>query len=150
MTATILAKATTYAASVELTEGPIRLDPEGANKVLYNGNAASKDLAVLLEGRGKILLVGNSRMIRDQFLQQSTSGAAFFENAVDMFAMGDKLIGIRTRTKMDRPIAQIGDSTKQVVRWANILGAPIIILMIGLTFYVIRRSKMKIVKEIYS
>ena len=53
------------------------------------------------------------------------------------------LISIRSKQIIDRPLKEVSDSTKQIIRWINILGLPIFIMLFGLIYRYIRRQKRK-------
>lgn len=82
-----------------------------------------------------ILLVANSLFARDQYLYatRSKDNLTFLENAIDSMAIGQDLIGIRSRASAQRPLKQeLTDGQKTTYKWAAILGMPILIILFGL------------------
>ena len=68
--------------------------------------------------------------------------ATFFLNIVDWLTMGDALIGIRTREKTERPIpTELSDKKKAFIRYINIFGVSILIILFGLVKFLLRRRK---------
>ena len=79
-----------------------------------------------------MLFVGNSRFITREFLSELPTGLIFINNAVDTFTVGDKLISIRSKQIIDRPIRLISDSQKAFIRWANTLFVSFLVIAYGL------------------
>ncbi|MGA1792187.1 MAG: GldG family protein [bacterium] len=89
-----------------------------------------------------IVVVGNSRFIEDDFVGRFPENAAFFLNMVDWLTMGDALIGIRTREKTERPLpAELSDQKKAFIRYINIFGVSIFIILLGLVKLFLKRRK---------
>jgi hypothetical protein len=55
--------------------------------------------------------------------------------------MGDALIGIRTREKTERPIPELSDEKKAFIRYINIFGVSILVILFGLVKFLLRRRK---------
>jgi ABC-type uncharacterized transport system involved in gliding motility auxiliary subunit len=93
-----------------------------------------------------IIVVGNSHFISNGFIAQFDSNRIFFQNALDLLTLGDRLIGIRSRNVSDRPIMGISELGKTYIRFANIAGAPILVALFGLfRFYSRRRARRQVV-----
>ena len=71
----------------------------------------------------ELFVVGTSRLVEDRTAQQFADGAVFFENAVDYFALGEQLIGIRSRA-VQAP--QIMNNPSTVVKRVILLQACIV------------------------
>jgi gliding-associated putative ABC transporter substrate-binding component GldG len=89
----------------------------------------------------QIIVVGNSRFIRDEFLRQYPENQTFFLNAVDWLTLGESLIGIRSRVVSSRPIKEIGERSKATIRFASTLGIPIAVVAFGLAWRYARTGK---------
>ncbi len=92
-------------------------------------------------GNGKLLVVGDSDFINDKFIKRNNSNLVFFQNLVDYITLGDDLIKIRSKGVTDRSIKEIDASTKQKLKYGNIFGLTIIVILIGVTRYYLRRRK---------
>lgn len=162
---TVLAKSTKDAATQSITG--IDLSPE-ASQVAMRTPVGTQDLAVLMTGHfksyfagkpvpkdikiaepknetdnGSIILIGNARMIQNNFLRQFADDLVFFENAADYLALGDQLIGIRSRAKTERPLIDLSDIARATIKYANTFGAPLLLVGIGATLVVLRRRKQR-------
>lgn len=168
----ILASSTQYA--IEKPAKDARLDPQSSGEAMKGGDkkvfpvmakltgpfetyftAERKDSVKgrdILEKSGAdavIFLTGTSRWVMDRTLQTFPGNATLFENAVDALAMGDLLIGIRSRESTSRPIELLSDGVKTALKYTNVAVGPIIVLMIGMILFLIRRSKRKTIQMMY-
>src|SRR3989338_3880884 len=158
-----LASTTGYGVTTPIDPLP-SLSPQDANQLLTQ-SGKSVSLAALVEGKipsafgenfkvpkgreqvttsteaAKLLVVGSSRFLNDQFLQMFPENAVFFENAVDSFAWGTELIGIRSRMTQTRPIALLSDGARAFIRLLNMIIAPVLVLLIGVMVYIVRRRR---------
>lgn len=92
----------------------------------------------------QIIVVGNSRFLQNQFFEypQSKGNEAFFLNIIDWLNTGDELIGIRSRSVIDRPLKMVGDGERALIQFLNILGIPILVVAFGISrAYLKRRIK---------
>jgi ABC-2 type transport system permease protein len=114
------------------TTTPIKEEPKSAQQP-----------TVLKESKEtKLIVVGNSRFISENFPMEFEGNRIFFLNVIDWFTIGDYLIGIRSRESTDRPLKVIPDEAKTVIRVINILGISFLLGLFGLSrFYVRRRRK---------
>jgi gliding motility-associatede transport system auxiliary component len=86
----------------------------------------------------RVLVVGSASTINDTFLTSQQTGVysgLLLLNAVDWCTLGDELISLRTRGITNDTIAEIGDGKKDAVRWSNVLGIPVLLLI----FWGVRR-----------
>jgi len=105
------------------------------------------NLAVSLAGKfdpagaetGRLLLVGDSDFLGDNFLRDYPDNLLFFQNAVDSLSLGDDLIAIRSKGVTERPLKEISESAKAAVRYANIFGLTALVMLFGLARYYLRR-----------
>jgi gliding-associated putative ABC transporter substrate-binding component GldG len=87
-----------------------------------------------------ILLVGNARLAQDDFLGQFPENGIFLMNALDWMASGSDLIGIRSRGATDRPLPDLSEKGKALIRYINIFAVAGLVLVIGLVRFYIRRK----------
>ncbi len=168
-TGTPLATTTDQAIAIPAHEA--QLDPQAAAEAMAQGKPATAVLSALLDGpfssffadrdrapkgatligespaSARLFVVGSSRWVSDSFLQVFPANAAFFQNAVDAFAMGDALIGIRSREQTTRPIAALSETGIAFFRWTNLLIGPIIVLVIALVVFLMRRARSRSIQR---
>jgi ABC-type uncharacterized transport system involved in gliding motility auxiliary subunit len=79
----------------------------------------------------RILVVGDGDFMKDDFLG-TRGNLTFFANIVDYLADDAGLITIRSKNVATPPLDQISDGTKKTVKYANLIGPPILIIVYGL------------------
>jgi ABC-2 type transport system permease protein len=110
---------------------PISLDPQQDFNISKN-EKETLPLAVIAqkEGEGKILVVGDADFVSNQTGLQTNQ--IFLLNAIDSFTIGDELISIRSKLISDKPLKEISSSAKNLIRWGNILGIPLLFIAYGI------------------
>ncbi|OQY27061.1 MAG: hypothetical protein B6244_11700 [Candidatus Cloacimonetes bacterium 4572_55] len=88
----------------------------------------------------RIVVIGDADFIQDQ-LQTNVSNMIFFQNVVDWLTQDEGMITIRSRGTTDRPLDKVSDGKKGIVKSLNVLGMPILIIVIGVLNMFIRRSR---------
>lgn len=126
-----------------------KLDPQAE---INDGARGRLNLAVALTGKfssafnkpsskaGRLILVGDSDFIRDNFLQNYPDNLLFFQNVIDGLSLGGDLISIRSKGVTERPLKEISESVKATVRYANIFGLTVIVVLFGIVRYFLRRK----------
>lgn len=115
-------------------------------------NTKSYNLAVALSGniksafgdkttdQGRLIVVGDSDFMRDQFGDGTNENAVFFQNLVDNLAMDNTLATIRSKSMADRQIKELSDNGVILIRYANVFGVTILVLGFGLWRYFKRKN----------
>ncbi len=92
----------------------------------------------------KIIVIGNSNFVSDNFASQFEGNIAFFQNAIDWFTIGEYLIDIRSRETGDRPLKIVSDNTKVAVRYINTFAVPVMVAFFGLFQFYLRRKRKRL------
>lgn len=95
----------------------------------------------------QVLVVGDADFALDQFVQQYPQNLTFMENAVDWCTMGDLLIGIRSRAGAIRPLKPLPDGARTAIKFANILGMPLVVILGGLAWFGLRRRRRQLLER---
>lgn len=88
-------------------------------------------LAGMSKGRGKLVLVANSRFVEDNFLSRFKPNAALFLNLVEFISGDSRIFEIRSRAAIFRPLRNLNEREKEIVRDLNLLTAPLVLALIG-------------------
>jgi len=113
-----------------------------ANKPAPSKDQNPQDKLSVAAQETHLVVVGNSRFIESDFLGRFPENSAFFLNMVDWLTMGDALIGIRTREKTERPLpSEMSDQKKALIRYINIFGVSLLIILFGLVRLYLKRRK---------
>ncbi len=171
-TQAVVAASSTYAAKVQGDKAD--LDPNVAKNALKGGNHKRYVLAALTKGPFKsfyaispagaeasegadivgsedsrLFVIGSSHWVDNRFLSTFPQNADLLQNAIDSFAMGDLLIGIRTREQAFRPIAIMPDAARLWFRYLNVAAGPMALGIIGIMVFIIRKAHRRIVISRY-
>lgn len=91
-----------------------------------------------------IVVLGNSNFIADWFISDFQENMVFFLNVIDWLTLGEELIGIRSRGVTDRPLIELTDKQKAVIKFLNIFAVPALVGVFGLLRFYFRRKKKKV------
>jgi len=87
-----------------------------------------------------ILVIPCSQFLQNELIYPGN--LEFMLNVIDFMTIGDELISIRTRPTTDRPLKEISGEMKNFLRILNIIGVPILVILVGLMrFYLKQRDK---------
>lgn len=87
----------------------------------------------------QVIVVGNSQFVTDMFLRNFPANSLFLENAVDWMTTGNDLIGIRSRGATARPLRQLSDAARTMIKLALIIGVPVLVIVLGFVRAQVRR-----------
>ena len=63
--------------------------------------------------------------------------------------MGDALIGIRAREETNRPIAELPDGARALLKYANVAAGPLALAVIGAAAFALRRRHRRAAARAY-
>ncbi|MBU1154127.1 GldG family protein [bacterium] len=146
-----------------IQEESFNLNPQQS---FISPKTSQSTLALMLKGRFKsalkekdniikesspeaqIVLIGNSNLITDNFIRQFNFNSIFFLNIIDWLNLGDKLIDIRLKEVIDRPLKEISEYNKSLFKFIVMFLAPLgVIIYSGIRFYL--KNKTKKLLEVY-
>ncbi|OVE80876.1 hypothetical protein BVY03_05290 [bacterium K02(2017)] len=81
---------------------------------------------------GQIFVTGTHHLLQDRFLQSSQSNMIFLNNLLESTSWGDFLIGVRSRGKTARPLADLDSAQKFKVKWGTTIFVPLLAIAFGL------------------
>lgn len=102
--------------------------------------AAGNRLDISSETR--IVLVGDGDFVRDQYLG-NRDNLTLFANMVDYLVDDAGLITIRSKDVALPPLDQVSDGTKKLIKYANLVAPPVLILGYGLFRWRARKARKK-------
>ncbi len=101
--------------------------------------AKKEILGAINTDKVKLAVIGDSDLIKDQFVVNSQQNMSLLLNLIDYFSSENDLMEIRTKEVNPSLLRTTDDNTRTIVKWAN-LAAPIIILVLSLVVFKIRRK----------
>jgi ABC-type uncharacterized transport system involved in gliding motility auxiliary subunit len=81
--------------------------------------------------RGRLIVVGDASFAEAQFVQQNPGNVAFLANAIDWLARDEALIGIRSKNRTPPNLLFESDSSRNLLKWGNLLGVPLLFVLFG-------------------
>ena len=87
----------------------------------------------------QVIVVGSSQFANSNFLSMFPGNQNFILNAIDWMTLGDKLISIRSRGAIDRPLKLTSATGKAVFKYANTFGVAILVAVFGYVRFNLRR-----------
>lgn len=87
----------------------------------------------------RLVVIGDAEFCSDQQLQRNQSNSAMFLNIADWLTQEEGLISIRSREVVSRPLDEISDGKRQGVKYANVFGPPLLIILFGVFRWQSRR-----------
>ena len=114
-------------------------------------NLATRLLAVMVQPpaddgdgtdgpRGRLVLVGNSEFVADEQLRSAPENLTFVLNAVDWLAQDESLISIRSKDRTPPPLV-LTAGKRDAVKYANLIGVPIVVILAAMVRLLRRREK---------
>ncbi len=95
-----------------------------------------------------VVLIGDSDFISRGFVGRAPGNMVFILNLVDWMTLGDKLIHIRSRANLDRPLELTSDSERILLKLIATLAVPLLLVIFGIIRWLMH-SKAKKDHELY-
>ena len=95
----------------------------------------------------RIVLVGDGDFPRDQYLS-NRDNLTFFANMVDYLVDDAGLITIRSKDVSMPPLEQVSDGTKKILKYANLVVPPLLVLGYGLFRWRVRKARKKMMSGV--
>ena len=92
---------------------------------------------------GRVLVFGGSSIIQDQFLGGTSQ--ALVLNLVDWLLLDDAMLQIRSRGLVDAPLDEVSDAKRSALKWGNIVGVPLVFVLIGIVRWRLRERRRALV-----
>ena len=80
----------------------------------------------------RILVVGDADCVSDQGIGRNQFNQVFVLNALDWLSRNDLLIALRSRQVEDRPLETLEAGARSRIKWANLLGPSMLVIVVGL------------------
>ena len=82
-------------------------------------------------GEGRIVAVGDSDFLEDQFAQANSQNLVFAANAIDWLAQDEALIAIRSKDRTPPTLVFESDGGRNALKWGSLLGVPAVFALFG-------------------
>ena len=100
------------------------------------GNGAGR-----MAPRGRMVVVGDASFVEPQFIQSNPGNGIFLANAIDWLAQDEALMSIRAKDRTPPPLVFESDSGRNLLKWGNLVGVPLLFVAFGLVRVTGRRRR---------
>lgn len=121
---------------------------------------AKRDLSMIQERGGfiekgkpaRIFVLAASEMIRDNVLdaEDNTPNGVFIMNVIDALNGRSDIAVMRGKQQQFNPLDETSAATKAAVKWANIAGLPVLVVLLGIVVWIRRSAKRKRIQAAFS
>ena len=135
-----------------LSDDQADLRPASVGGVVRASSRGQQSLAVALAGAfpsayhpekkskdGRIVVIGDVDIARDDVLRRFQGDGLFLLNAVDWLVQDEDLIQIRSKSLDARSLDPLSDAARAQWKWGNLLAAPLVLLIAGIVTWRLRR-----------
>ncbi|MHB9030821.1 MAG: GldG family protein [Candidatus Latescibacterota bacterium] len=110
--------------------------------------AAPGDFVRECETENRLLVVGDGNMAIDEYVQDPRQ-TLLVQNAADWLVQAEDLITIRSKDIPMRPLKNVGDMGRNMVKWANFGLPTILMIILGISLWQARNIRKKAVLAQY-
>ena len=121
---------------------PAQIEAAPANTQPLNLAVSLKYPASQGQTAGRLLVVADSDFIKDGLMSNNTANQVFLANLVDSATLSENLFTIRAKSLQLPTAKTLTDSQRQWLRYGNVFGLVILVFLLGvLRYYLRKRSK---------
>ncbi len=91
--------------------------------------------------QGRVVVVGTTNLLRDNFVDGNPGNLAFALNAVDWLAQDEALIGIRAKNRTPPQLVFTSETMRDFVKHGNVIGVPVILVLLAV-FRMVKRNQL--------
>lgn len=136
-----------------LVSGSFPLLPEN---IPYRTNSGVKSLGVILSkatssalgdklsDNSNLIVLGDADFIKDEYVSKDRANLVLMQNLVDYSLLDNSYANIRVKNISFRPIKELKDFDRKLVRYVNLFGVSVIVVIAGGIRYWFRRKTKKI------
>src|SRR3989338_4141149 len=90
--------------------------------------------------RARMMVVSDGDMITDAFMNRFGSDVLFIQNLADGLTLDATLATIRSKSVTERPIRPLDDTARALLKYGNIVGAPLVVVLFAIARFAWRRK----------
>jgi gliding-associated putative ABC transporter substrate-binding component GldG len=86
------------------------------------------------EKENRIVVVGDGNMALDMYVRDPRQ-IVFIQNVADWLVQAEDMISIRSKELPLRPLKNIGDMGRNLVKWTNMVGPSVLVIIMGIALW---------------
>lgn len=100
---------------------------------------------------GRIFLISSAEILKNNMMDQEgrTPNAMFVMNMIDYLNDREEIALMRSKQQRFNPLNETGPGTKAFVKWFNIIGLPVIVMLFGLLVWFTRHNRRKRIQMMF-
>jgi gliding-associated putative ABC transporter substrate-binding component GldG len=106
------------------------------------GAASSAPLVSECAAPNRIVVVGDGNIALDSYVRDPRQ-TVFIQNVADWLVQAEDLISIRSKEIPNHPLKKMGDVGRNVVKWLNLIGPTILVIVMGIVLWQSRAIRKK-------
>jgi ABC-type uncharacterized transport system involved in gliding motility auxiliary subunit/ABC-type transport system involved in multi-copper enzyme maturation permease subunit len=91
--------------------------------------------------KGRMVVIGDASFSEAQYIQANAGNLSFIANSIDWLAQDEALIRIRSKDRTPPNLVFESDVTRNVLKWGNLVGIPLLFVLIGVLRVTGRRRR---------
>ena len=101
---------------------------------------------------GRLIVVGSADILRNNIVDEagSTPNAQLLMNMVDYLNGRQDLAILRSKTQRFNPLVDIAPESRSLIKGANLVGLPLLVIFIGLIAWLRRSARRRKLKKMFS
>jgi gliding-associated putative ABC transporter substrate-binding component GldG len=131
----------TFTSFFAVTGAPQKMVEQEDGQIVASPQSFTGSVKTVCDVPNRLMVVGDGNIALDDYL--SNSGLDFVLNTADWLAQTEDLISIRSKQVSLKPLKEIPDFSKKVVKWMNMIGPVVLIIVLGIVLWQIRRIRKK-------
>jgi ABC-2 type transport system permease protein len=144
-----------------MPEKPVanKTDDENGKQTAPESKTAEADLSQITEKGAfreqsppaKIFVTASSAFLTDQLLdEEGQSGNAMFVlNVIDALNERESLAAMRSKAQSFNPLKETGPATRTIIKAVNIVGLPILVVLLGMVIWMRRHARSKRIQMMF-
>jgi ABC-type uncharacterized transport system involved in gliding motility auxiliary subunit len=137
------------------TEAEAAADEKAAEKAEEEGvdlSMVEAEGEIISEGKpGKIFVIASAEILKNNMIDREgrTPNAMFVMNVIDYLNNRTDIALMRSKQQRFNPLNETGAGTKAFVKWFNIIGLPVIVMLFGLLVWFVRHNRKKRIQMMF-
>lgn len=121
------------------------------DKHIDMSNVKSDEITIKKGKPGKVFVIGTSEILMDNVLDKNGAGpnAQFVMNVIDYLNNREAYAVMRSKSQGFNPIKDIKPDSKMLIKTTNIVGLPVLVVLAGLVVWLRRRSRQRVIQQIF-
>jgi len=100
-------------------------------------------VSLKLDGGGRMVVVGDSDFLTENFVSDAPNNLKFALNVVDWLGQDESLSGIRAKTRLPSPLVFSSDQQMLAMKYGNMIAVGVLLLGFGVAWAIERRRRVR-------